>query len=69
MEHPTVTAARERLNELKGRWPEIADASGVSYSWLQKFARAEITNPTIDTLQAVVNACSAVATAVVIKVA
>jgi len=58
MEHPTVTAARERLNDLKGRWPEIAEASGVSYSWLQKFARSEITNPTIGTLQAVVDACA-----------
>lgn len=69
MEHPSVTAARSRLNDLKGRWPEIAAASGVSYSWLQKFARAEITNPMIDTLQAVVNACVSATAAPVVKVA
>jgi transcriptional regulator with XRE-family HTH domain len=68
MEHPSVTAARDQLNDLKGRWPEISQSSGVSYSWLQKFARGDITNPTIDTLQAVVTACSD-ASAVTIKVA
>lgn len=59
-EHPDVTAARIWLNQCKGYWPEIARESGVSYSWLQKFSGGQITNPTIDTLQAVKDACKRV---------
>lgn len=55
-EHPLVTSTRERLGGYKGSWPEIAVAGGVSYSWLQKFACGRIKNPTIDSLQGVINA-------------
>lgn len=61
-EHPQVTAAREKLLSIRGHWPEVEKASKVSYSWLQKFARGDITNPTIETLQAVSDACDCVAT-------
>lgn len=33
-----------RLQKLQGRWPEIADAVGVSYSWLTKFAAGRVPN-------------------------
>jgi len=58
MEHPSVTAARERLIACKGHWPEVQERSGVSRSWLTQFARGDIANPTIDTLQALNDACN-----------
>lgn len=60
-EHPQVTATRIKLLGIRGHWPEVGKAAGVSYSWLQKFARGDITNPTIDTLQAVSDGCDTVA--------
>ena len=60
MEHPQVVSARKRLNVCRGHWADVEKVSGVSYSWLSKFARAEITNPTIESLQAVSDACDAV---------
>lgn len=60
MEHPAVANARELLNKCRGNWAAVEKQSGVSYSWLSKFARAEINNPTIDTLQAVQDACTRV---------
>lgn len=59
MDHPQVTSARTRLNLCRGHWADIEKSSGVSYSWLSKFARAEINNPTIENLQAVSDACDA----------
>jgi hypothetical protein len=38
----------------------IAKASGLSYSWVNKFGRGEITNPTINSLQAIKDACKSV---------
>lgn len=60
MEHPAVINAREMLNKCRGQWAAVEKQSGVSYSWLSKFARAEITNPQINTLQAVQDACTRV---------
>lgn len=57
MEHPLVTSARGLLQQHKGRWPEIAEAADVSYSWVAQFARGKIPNPTVDNLQAVIDAC------------
>lgn len=31
-----ITEVREGLERTKGRWPEVADKSGVSYSWISK---------------------------------
>jgi transcriptional regulator with XRE-family HTH domain len=60
MEHPAVINARELLNKCRGSWAAVEKQSGVSYSWLSKFARAEINNPQINTLQAVSDACTRV---------
>jgi len=60
MEHPNVTVVRDKLQRCRGRWPAVQEAAQVSRSWLTQFARGDITNPTIDTLQAVSDACDAV---------
>ncbi len=33
-----------RLQKLQGRWPEIAEHLGFSYSWLTKFANGRVPN-------------------------
>jgi transcriptional regulator with XRE-family HTH domain len=38
------------LNARKGDWQAVATASGVSYSWLSKFANGHIANPGFATL-------------------
>lgn len=38
------------LNTRKGEWQAVAAASGVSYSWLSKFANGHIENPGYQTL-------------------
>ena len=60
MEHPAVASARELLNKCRGNWAAVEKQSGVSYSWLSKFARCEIPNPGVETLQAVSDACTRV---------
>ena len=37
---------RDGIEQRKGRWPELAKASGVSYSWISKFGagKYETTN-------------------------
>lgn len=44
---------RELLERHRGRWPVVCAAAGVSYSWVSKLARGEISNPTIQRLQRV----------------
>ena len=41
------------LQAEKGNWRGIADACGVSYSWLCKVAQGHIKNPSIRQLEAV----------------
>jgi len=45
-----VIAARNRLNKQRGQWLMLTTNSGISYSWLSKFARGHITNPRVGTL-------------------
>ena len=49
-----VLRAAARLNSLKGHWPTIAKAAGLSYSWMSKFARGEVVNPTSLRLDALI---------------
>ena len=45
---------RRLINEQRGkpgRWQAIADESGVSYSWIAKFARGKFANPGYATLK------------------
>lgn len=39
------------LQKRKGDWQAVADGSGVSYSWLSKFANGHIDNPGYGTLK------------------
>lgn len=41
------------LQSRKGQWRSIAEASGVSYSWLAKVAQGHIKNPSIRQLESV----------------
>lgn len=41
----------ELLERRRGDWQAVAAASGVSYSWLSKFANRHIGNPGIETLK------------------
>lgn len=41
------------LQNCKGNWRAVAEASGVSYSWLCKVAQGHIKNPSIKQLEAV----------------
>lgn len=41
MNASTIETTRARLNQFKGRFPEICDRSGLGYSWLSKFSRAK----------------------------
>lgn len=45
------TMVRSLLKQRKGHWRKIADAAGVSYSWVCKFAGGEIPNPGYARLQ------------------
>lgn len=40
----------QALQDRRGDWQEVARASGVSYSWLSKFANGHIGNPGYGTL-------------------
>lgn len=49
----SITAAerlRTRLAAHKGRWPQIADASGVPISTVRKIAQGVTPNPRVDTV-------------------
>lgn len=41
---------RQRLKARLGQYPVIVRETGLTYSWLQKFANGRINNPTINSL-------------------
>lgn len=45
------TAVHALLELRKGDWQAVAEGSGVSYSWLSKFANGHIDNPGYGTLK------------------
>ena len=45
-----VEQVRTRLKGFHGRYDEIRRASGLSYSWVTKFAQGLVKNPTMRTL-------------------
>jgi hypothetical protein len=50
----------ERLRQHEGRYAEIArQAPAISYSWLTKLAHGQITNPTVTSLQQLIDALDA----------
>lgn len=50
---------RSRLQAYKGRFPEIAQRSGLSYSLICKLGQGARTNPTLGTVQSLVRALDA----------
>lgn len=40
-----IDAARKRVNQFRGRYPEIAEAVGVSVRWVNKFAQGKLEEP------------------------
>jgi len=51
MDTPLDKQIQSLLDTRKGDWPAIAEAAGVSYSWLSKFTRGRIKNPGYGTLR------------------
>ena len=48
-----------QLDARRGDWQAVAEQSGVSYSWLSKFANGHINNPGYGTLMKLANALDA----------
>lgn len=46
-----ITSVRTELAARKGDWPDICKHTGVSYSWLTKFAQGRNDNPGVKTLE------------------
>lgn len=44
---------RARLIRKRGKYRQVAELSGVSYSWIQKFAGGKENNPSVETIDAV----------------
>lgn len=61
MDAQTLLAnTRARLRRHEGSYVEIARANpGISYSWLTKLAHGQATNPTIESLQQLIEALDA----------
>jgi transcriptional regulator with XRE-family HTH domain len=51
MEKPIYEYVLERLEATKGRWPRVAEGSGVSRRTLEKIARQEISDPGVSHIQ------------------
>ena len=52
-----MSATKARLLRHKGRYKEFAEAyPAVGHSWLTKFAQGQIVNPTVSSLQALIDA-------------
>lgn len=47
----TVTSLRARLHSLRGEWPAICQATGLSYWWLTKLAQGRIAEPGIGKIE------------------
>ena len=45
-----LAQTREMLDKCRGRWPEVAARSGLSYPWISKFSRGLFANPGVLTL-------------------
>lgn len=57
----SIEAIRVQLMGVKGHYPKIAQISGLSYSWLCKFAQGSQRNPTLKSIDALRKAIDAFA--------
>lgn len=55
MHEPILEYIKRRLNEVKGDWPKIATATKVQYDTIAKLAQGKRPNPTLDTIQPLVD--------------
>ena len=55
MREPIIVYVRRRLNEFKGIWPRIRDATKVEYNTIAKIAQGVRTNPTLSTVQPILD--------------
>lgn len=51
MDTPIYEYVIARLDSSRGRWPEVADGSGVSRRTIEKIARKEIADPGVSHVQ------------------
>jgi hypothetical protein len=51
----TMQSLRNDLDRARGRWPEIAGATGLNYFTIARIARGETPTPQIDTYEKVRN--------------
>lgn len=50
MDQSTLDVLKQRLAAKKGRWPDVAKASGVPVSTVRKIAQGHTPNPRIETV-------------------
>jgi len=46
-----MESLRARLDEARGRWPAIAEDTGVDYATVARIARGDTPHPRIDTVE------------------
>lgn len=51
MDKPMYEYVLEQLDATKGRWPTVAEGSGIPYRTLQKIAMREIRDPGVSHIQ------------------
>jgi transcriptional regulator with XRE-family HTH domain len=47
----TVLSLRTELQRRRGDWPALCQATGLSYSWLTKFAQGRIREPGLSKIE------------------
>lgn len=55
MDEPILNYVTRRLHEYKGNWPQISKDTGVGYDTITKIAQGVRDNPTIDSLQPLID--------------
>lgn len=51
-EEPLFDYVKRNLESTKGRWPDVAEGSGVPISTLRKIAQGQIVDPSVGKIQA-----------------
>jgi predicted transcriptional regulator len=53
MSEPIFDVVKRRLAESRGRWPDVAEGSGVPISTIRKIAQGQIGDPSVSKVQAI----------------
>ncbi len=51
MEHDLLNYVRRKLADNKGRWPSIAETTGIPYDTITKIAQGQTEDPRVNKLQ------------------